>query len=466
MKKKLIGYIKKNKLIQKGDTIVIGVSGGADSVCLLLLLNDIKKEWDLNLYVVHVHHGIRGKEADRDAAFVQQLAEQLELPFSLVKKDIPSLAKEWGKTEEETGRCVRYEIFQDYVKKMGGGRIAVAHHRDDQAETVLFQLFRGSGARGMAGMAPKRDNIIRPLLFASRQEILSFLEENGISYCVDSTNESSEYARNVVRNEILPLAEKKINRQSAAHIAAAAEKVAAWRGYVEKMGQEAWKRVCKGDGTLDILKFQQEEPVMQDEILRQVVERWIPGAKDVGEVHYGMVKSMLQSGTGRRVQLPGGMVAEREYNDLKFYRVEETPAFQNTEVLEENPVIYEKGIIQGKKYMEYQGTKISLSVSRREDLPVKIPEKDYTKWFDYDMIKDVLVLRNPAEGDYFTLDSGGKKKLSRYYMDCKLPRSQRDRQLVLAEHHHVLWAMPRRISAAYKITKETKMVLVVTIERD
>lgn len=466
MKKKLIGYIKKNKLIQKGDTIVIGVSGGADSVCLLLLLNNIKKEWNLNLYVIHVHHGIRREEADRDAAFVQQLAEQLELPFSLEKKDIPSLAKEWGKTEEETGRLVRYEVFEDYVKRLGGGCIAVAHHRDDQAETVLFQMFRGSGARGMAGMAPKRDNIIRPLLFASRQEIISFLEENGIPYCVDSTNESGEYARNVVRNEILPLAEKKINRKSAAHIAAAAEKVASWRSYVEKMGQEAWNRVCKSDGTLDIPRFQLEEPVMQDEILRQVVECRIPGAKDVGEVHYEMLKDLLQSGTGRRVQLPGGIVAQREYNELKFYRERENIISQDRELREENPAMYEKEIIPERKYLEYQGAKISLAVRRREDLPVKIPEKDYTKWFDYDMIKDVLVLRNPAEGDYFTLDSGGKKKLSRYYMDSKLPRSQRDRQLVLAEHHHVLWAMPRRISAAYKITKETKMVLVVTIERD
>ena len=466
MKKELIGYIKKNNLIQKGDTIVIGVSGGADSVCLLWLLHDIEKEWNLNLYVVHVHHGIRGEEADRDADFVQRLAEQLELPFFLVKKDIPSLAKEWGKTEEETGRLVRYEVFEDYVKRLGGGRIAVAHHRDDQAETVLFQMFRGSGARGMAGMSPKRDNIIRPLLFASRQEILSFLEQNGISYCVDSTNESGEYARNVVRNEILPLAEGKINRQAAAHIAAAAEKVAAWRIYVEKMGQEAWNRVRKDDSTLDILKFRLEESVMQDEILRHMVEYQLPGAKDVGEVHYEMVKDLLQSGTGRRVQLPGGIVAEREYNELKFYRERENIISQDREPGEENAAIYEKEIIPEKKYLEYQGTKISLAVSRREDLPVKIPEKDYTKWFDYDMIKDVLVLRNPAEGDYFIMDSGGKKKLNRYYIDCKLPRSQRGRQLVLAEQNHVLWAMPRRISAAYKITKETKMVLVVTIERD
>ena len=460
MKKEFIRYIKKNNLIHKGDTIVVGVSGGADSVCLLLLLQDLKQEWDLTIHVVHIHHGIRGREADRDADCVRELAARLGLPFRLVKKDVPSLAARWGRTEEEAGRIVRYDVFSEYVRQIGGGLIAVAHHRDDQAETVLFQLFRGSGPRGLSGMAPKRGNIIRPLLFAGREEIEAYLNARGISYCTDSTNEMAEYTRNVIRHEILPLAEEKVNAHAAAHIAAAAEKAAAWRQFIEKMGEDAYVRVMSGEDTLNIEKFLREEPVLQDEILRHIFERRVPGAKDIGEIHYGMVRGLMDSGTGKSVRLPGSLVAAREYEEIRFYTEESSCE----KAPEDKYPIWTKEEAEKIRHLDYQGVKISIEVKKREDLPAKFPEKDYTKWFDYDMIKDVLILRNPQEGDYFALDSGGKKKLSRYYIDCKIPRCERKKQLVLAEDNHVLWALPGRMSAAYKISDYTKMVLVVTME--
>ncbi len=466
MKKEFIRYIRKNNLIHKGDTIVTGVSGGADSVCLLLLLQDLKKEWELKLHVVHIHHGIRGEEADRDAAYVQELARSFGLPFVLVKKDVPLLAKEWGKTEEEAGRCIRYEVFDKYARELGGALIAVAHHRDDQAETVLFQMFRGSGPRGLAGMSPRRGAVIRPLLFAGREEIEEYLREQNVRYCEDSTNNKNQYTRNVIRNEILPIAREQINAQAAAHIAAAAEKIAAWRQYVEQRGQEALERVMPDRETLDIEKFSLEEAVIQDEILRHIFGYWIPGAKDIGNIHYEMVKGLMAADTGKLVQLPGGLLAVREYQVLKFYQEKEEKDISFSTHFNVRQTFYAKRETHGIHSLEYQGIKISIQVKRREDLPVKFPEKDYTKWFDYDMIKGALILRNPVEGDYFILDSGGKKKLSRYYMDRKIPRCQRKNQLVLAEQNHVLWAVPERISAAYKITNQTKMVLVVTMERE
>lgn len=461
MKKEFIRYIKKNNLIHKGDTIVVGVSGGADSVCLLLLLHDLIQEWELAVHVVHVHHGIRGQEADRDASCVRELAARLELPFRLVERDVPSLAARWGRTEEEAGRIVRYDAFNEYVRQIGGGLIAVAHHRDDQAETVLFQLFRGSGVRGLAGMAPKRDNIIRPLLFAGREEIERYVKERGVSYCTDSTNEMGRYARNVIRHEILPLAKERINVNAVPHIAAAAEKAAAWRQFIEKMGRDAYARTVSGE-TLDVEKFLREEPVLQDEVLRFIFESRIPGAKDIGEIHYGMVRGLLTSEPGKAVHLPGSLVAVREYNEIKFGTEEDVRG----EKMEPRYPFFPKEGGGEVRCLQYQGIKISVQVKKREDLPVKFPEKGYTKWFDYDMIKDVLILRNPQEGDYFMLDSGGKKKLSRYYMDCKIPRCDRKKQLVLAEKNHVLWALPGRMSAAYKISDDTKMVLVATMEKE
>ena len=229
MKEKMIQFVRKHHLFSCGDKIVLGVSGGADSVCLLHLLEECRPEWDLSLVVAHIQHGIRGAEAERDAAFVAGLAERLSLPFFLVEGDVPALARDSGMSEEEAGRKFRYEQLERIRREQKADRIAVAHHRDDQAETVLFRLFRGSGARGLAGMAPMRDRIVRPLLFAGRQEIETYLRQQGYEWREDSTNQDTVYSRNRIRREILPLIEETINGRAGQHIADAAADVAMWR---------------------------------------------------------------------------------------------------------------------------------------------------------------------------------------------------------------------------------------------
>ena len=198
MKEKMIQYVEKHQLFSRGDKIVVGVSGGADSVCLLRLLDECRTAWELSLVVVHIKHGIRGAEAEADAAFVAEMAEQLSLPFFLVEGDVPALARESGMSEEEAGRQFRYEKLEEIRREQKADCIAVAHHRDDQAETVLFRLFRGSGARGLSGMAPVRDRIVRPLLFAGRQEIEHYLRQQGYPWREDSTNRDTTYSRNQI----------------------------------------------------------------------------------------------------------------------------------------------------------------------------------------------------------------------------------------------------------------------------
>jgi len=461
VKEQLLQFNEKHHMFQKGDGIVIGVSGGADSVCLLHLLNACKEQWELSLYVLHVHHGIRGEEADEDAKFVEMLAADMDLPFYLVRENVPELAKKQGMTVEEAGRKCRYEWLEKYRKEMGAACIAVAHHQNDQAETVLFQLFRGSGARGLAGMPVKRDAIIRPLLFAGREEIENYLHEKQLSCREDQTNQETIYTRNKIRHEILPLS-REINKKSVLHIVQASEKLADWQRFIEKIGEQAYRRiVTEGERVcfLAVEDFVKEDSVIQGEVLRRIFEKIIPGAKDVERIHYEKVTELLGAQTGKKVHLPKGMEARREYNTICF-TARQTEMEKNTlsmvcelpfrHIVKNDGALYE----------------ISLEVKNRVDLPEAIPQKDYTKWIDYDMIKNGLVLRNPREGDYFILDrAGGKKKLNRFYIDQKIPRDRRREQVLLADGEHVVWLIQGRISEGYKISDNTKRVLIITKER-
>lgn len=461
LKEELEHFNQEHHMFDRGDHIVVGVSGGADSVCLLELLYELREKWDLMLYVLHVHHGIRGEEADRDACFVEGLARDWQLPFYLVRVNVPEEAVRRGMSEEETGRCLRYEALEEYRRRIGGDRIALAHHQGDQAETVLFRMFRGSGPRGLAGIPLRRGTIIRPLLFAGRQEIEEELRQKGISWCQDTTNGQLKYTRNRIRHEILALAEEHINAQAAKHIVQAAEKIAAWRDYIEKCGDQAYERIVlheKGQIMIGAAEFAREDAVIQDEILRRVFEIMIPGARDVGRIHYEQVIKLLDAPAGKRQNLPMGICAERQYDKICVRKGTEKKE-ETVRIVCEMPSVH---------IVERDGIlwRFSLEVKKRGDLPEEIPQKDYTKWFNYDMIKDGLVIRSPKEGDYFVLDDTGRtKRLNRYYIDKKIPRSKRSSQLVVAEGDHILWAVPDRISEAYKITKNTERVLVITKER-
>lgn len=213
-------YIEKNQLIRPGDGVVVGLSGGPDSVFLLYALHTLQARIGFTLRAVHVHHGIRGAEADRDAAFSAELCAKLAVPFQAVHVDAPSYAAQQGLSLEEAARILRYEALETARQQLTTPTawIAVAHHLDDQAETVLHNLVRGAGLRGLAGMENRRNHVIRPLLSIKREDILKWLEQNKIAYVTDSTNADPHYTRNRIRSTVLPEL-REINPETSAHIA-------------------------------------------------------------------------------------------------------------------------------------------------------------------------------------------------------------------------------------------------------
>ena len=361
---KILFYMKRYHMIPENKNIVVGLSGGADSVCLLYVLAALRKKLGLQLCAVHVHHGLRGVEADADEAYVRDICRAWDVPLKAMRIDAAALAKQWGIGCEEAGRRARYEIFEECLQEMGGcrGAIAVAHHRDDCAETLLFHMFRGTGLDGMAGIRPVRKTeresmIIRPLLEIGKTEIESFLQEKGISWRIDSTNTGEDYTRNRIRNRVLPYAEKEICSGAGAHLAKEAQLLAETADFVRSCTRQALERcrveaddlkanacgieivehVGRREGTaeykrydkqtiikLNIELLQREDIFLQKQCVRECLLE-IGTGRDLTAAHIEAVRHLVGTDcqSGRKLRIPACQLeVERQFGLLVFRRLE------------------------------------------------------------------------------------------------------------------------------------------------
>lgn len=459
-------FIVEHGLIDYGDRIVAGVSGGADSVFLFMVLAGLAEEYGLSLCAVHVNHGIRGEEALHDEEFTKNFLEGLGYVCKVFYKDIPALARDLKITEEEAGRSYRYECFESVRDSLGFDKIAVAHHKDDQAETVLFQLFRGSGVKGLGGMRPKNGNIIRPLLGIRRCEIEEALLEEGVGYCTDHTNSDNKYSRNIIRNNIVPYIEENIQPAITERLSATAGQLRDIYTYIDREAEKLYKEIVIEDNGIcmvDVGIIGKEDIVMQREIFLRMAGSVAGRCKDITSKHINMVAGLVHKDTGKRVCLPYGMVAGRDYNTIRIMK-----AGQGVQCQPGNNNSIIDICVPGRTELEYiNGEKHIILFERvdRNDIS-HIIEKNYcTKCFDYDKIKFMPQFRYPKDGDYIWLHTGGsKKKLSRVFIDSKIPASERGRIWVLAEGSHILWVPSiGRCSAYYYVTDGTREVLHATL---
>ena len=451
MYKKILDFIRRNRLFATGDRVIVALSGGADSVCLLVVLNELKHELGITLKAVHVHHGLRGEEADRDSLYAQELSQSLGLPFSCVRVDAALYARKNGMSVEEAGRHLRYEIFERERLSFQGTKIAVAHHGDDQAETILYNLFRGTGLKGLGGMRPQRGNIVRPLLAVSREEILAYLEEKRISYCEDSTNASTDYIRNRIRVLLLPAIKEQINQKAGENILHAGEMAAKADAYLEKQAEAVLRsgQTLKKDEDgrclacgLEIKVLLSQEDIIKSYVIRRMINCVSASMKDISMVHVEQAAALLSGSGGRQTDLPYGLLAVRTGDKLWIKR-------KNPAVHVENP-----GILALPK-MDFQ----IFPYKKGQE----IPQNGYTKWFDYDKIKCTLSVRYRKTGDYMTLSGGGRKTVKSFMIDEKIPREDRGRIPLVADGSHVLWVIGYRISEYYKITDDTNTVIQIQL---
>ncbi len=459
-------------MIAPGDRVVAGVSGGADSVCLLLLLQAYGRKVPLALAVVHVDHGIR-EDAVEDARYVEELCGHMGLPFYLARRDVKSLAKEEKCSEEDAGRRARYQAFLQAAERMGGGKVAVAHNSNDNAETMLFHLFRGSGIKGIGGILPVRaeggTSIIRPILCLEREEVEAYLRERKVAWRTDSTNSGDDYRRNRIRHHILPYVEQEIAPGAVGHMDQTARQLRETESYLAEQTKKALQMCLaqtesQGLRVLDVAAFRGFHGVLQKRMLFELIKGLSPTGKDISAVHVRDTLTLFAREGNRTVTLPFGITARRQYGQVVLERGA-APKWQERPVevpLGEEifriPFVCSLG---GLGELEFS----AFFVKKHWELP----KNQCTKWFDYDKMKECVVVRSRITGDFFTISDGAgntvRKTLKKYMIEEKIPKQLRDGMPVVAMGSHILWLVGRRISERFKVDGDTERILQVRWNR-
>lgn len=484
---KIYRYIEQNNMLTDCERVVIGLSGGADSVCLLMVLKGYieKKHPQTELCAVHVNHGIR-QEAGDDEEFARALCERMGVSFTAYHIDAIELAKQLGMSVEEAGRKERYRIFNEECQGCNA-RIAVAHHMNDQAETVLMNLARGTSLKGIGGIRPVRDNIIRPLLSVTRAEVEAVLKEYGQNYVTDMTNLCNDYTRNSLRNVVIPYMTEKVNAHTVENIANAAEELQKNFDFIEAEADKAYekhvpKETTDKRDTVVLRLCGTEFAVLHEVIRKRVIYRAVYAltqtAKDIYKVHVNAVDELVAKPVGSSADICYGLRAVKGYDDIIISRKNMDAASENlsgirglTEAELERLKSGEAVTITQNIYYDDNGApelkqvRVKLQLHSNYEKNRNYANSCYAKSFDYDKIQGKLCIRHRADGDRIVVNRAGTwRKLKKEFIDRKVPSSMRDNVLIISDDSGVLWAVGVRRSECALIDDETKNVLEITIQ--
>lgn len=448
-------FILEENLIVPGDRISVALSGGPDSMALLHWLLSVRREWQLSLSAVHIHHGLR-EASNHEEVFVRDWCEAHEVPLTVVRVNLKD-ADYSGMSEEEAARTARYGVFTE-VAKEEGCLIALAHHMDDQAETVLLNLLRGAGPLGLRGMLPKRDIYIRPLLNTTQEAIMAYCKGLAIPYVTDESNASEDYTRNYLRHRIMPelskhVQPKLVNRLYDTSRIMREEEV--WMSAVTDQTQAALAERGVDSVSFDRERFKACPLALQRRMLRSSAEQLSGHIRNLTFDHIAVaIKMIAEADTGKVMDLPGDIRLRLDYSRAVL---EKNRSKTDGTIAEE--IVDLSCLDEGCWYVS-QGFRLR---KIRVDKVVDSPKNVCTKRFDYDRIGTDLSLRNRAPGDWLTIDKKGhRKKLKDYFVDAKVSRPERDRIPLLAKGSEILWVVGHRLSSDYSLQDATSWVLEVS----
>ena len=475
-------------MIKNHSTVLVALSGGADSVCLLLVLNEIKRqcanELDFALEAVHVEHGIRGAESREDARFASDLCERLNIPCHVHSVDVPQYAKSHGLGLEEAARILRYEAFEEEAgrypcetayaadQKRGNSRqavVAVAHHMEDNAETVLFQMLRGSGAKGLSGIHPvsvkNGVTYIRPLLSATRAQIEEYLKENGQAFVTDATNTDTAYSRNKLRHDVFPLL-LQINDRAIEHINESAGQLAVMNDFYEQQLKEACdSMVSKKEGRviLEISRFECLHPALKSGVARECIHLASGRLKDITSTHIGALVKLAGQQSGRKINLPYGIIAEKSFGEVILFAGRCDDEKEEIHITQKELEALSATGAQKTIRLSADGSYVTLCIHDFNGKMDEIPKKPYTKWFDYDKMKKGFEIRTRKAGDYIIVDDEGHhKKLKQVFTGDKIPAQQRAGLWLIAHESLVHAIIGYRSGCSALVTPQTGKVLKIT----
>ena len=456
MIEKIIQTIEKYGLLENDERIIVALSGGPDSTALLIVLSQIAPQWGIQLIVAHFNHGLRGKDADNDEICSRKLAKKLGWTYITKKMQIKSTKK--GISPEDYYRQQRYKFLEEIARNNHAHKIALGHNLQDQAETVLLHLLRGSGPEGLQGILPLRDGkYIRPLIEITREEIISFLKDTGTSYRKDISNENKLHLRNKIRLDLLPYLRKEFNPKIAETLAQMAEIIREENKYMKECVGNALKSTCikKKKNIISInIEYLCMLPVaIQRRLLKVLLEDFSPQKNGISFLHINSINHLLRHcESGKKISLPFGIEARREYENLILEKGREITRRTAGEHRIEIP---------GTIFIEERKLTISFQKIKKDKVDFIIKNKDY---FDLDKIQLPLMVRNRREGDWFQpLGTQGRQKLKSFFINHKIPQKKRNEVILLADQQSVIWIENMHLSDRVKLTPETKNILQLEI---
>lgn len=437
MLEKIKANIENNNLLSFDENVVVGFSGGADSSLLVYALNKL----GYKVIAVHIHHGIRGDEADRDMLFAENFCKQYNITFFCEKRDIPAIAKESGESLETSARFERYKILNQYALNYNA-KIAVAHNKNDQAETVLMHLLRGSSLNGLCGIQFKTNNIIRPLLNISRNEIECFNKEHFIDYVYDSTNFCQHYTRNKLRLDIIPRLSDAFSVDAVENISKCAETLSEYNEYINSFVDEYEKQYILKEENKIVLQKNNLPRMINIELIKRAIKLLNGNIVDIEKIHLESVYSLFEKESGKEVHLPFNVKAKKIYDDISFFT--------------QNDTFHAQYNFQPNEIYQWQNNSITSCFVE------KFKKEKNCEFLDFSKLPQNLVLRTREKGDYiYPLGSDGKCSLKKFFIDKKIPSDIRNELPLLALGSEIYAIIGYTVSDKVKITTESTEILKV-----
>lgn len=443
---KVINFISSRSLISKGDKVLIALSGGPDSVFLLYFLNKFRNKYKIDLAAFHLNHKLRGTNSVADQKFCRALCESLNVPLFEAAVNIQSLAKKLKSSVEEAGRITRYRLLNAISSKNGFNKIATAHIKDDNTETVLLNLIKGSGVTGMTGIPDKRENIIRPVLCLTKSEILDYLHFQKIEYRLDESNLSVDYERNFLRQNIIPLIKDRLNPSLDETLFSSSFIFKSLKDFIEKYIAEATAAVVTSKKNELIINIEEQKKYHQylvaESLRAAVLEKWNIS------LSFDDVKrtlELLTNQSGTFLELQESLLVHKDRGRL-IIRKKVTEEFKAEFSIKPGQTVNTKF---GKLTIDFFDKK---KIQFKSD-----PNKEF---ISADHISEKLIIRKWQAGDKFIpLGMKGEKKVSDFLIDIKMSRLDKQNQYVLADGKKIIWLIGKRIDNRYRITDKTKKVL-------
>lgn len=443
---KVIRFIKENNLISEGDKVLIALSGGPDSVFLLHFFNKFKNKYKIVPGAVHINHLLRGNDSDRDEIFCKAICNELDIPIYTVKANVKLYAKRNKYSLEIAGRNIRYDFFEKILSTQKYSKIATAHNADDNAETVLLNLIKGTGINGIAGIPVKRDKIIRPILCLSKKEILEYLEDNKFEYRIDESNLSNEYERNFLRNDVIPLIQKNLNPSFTDNILNSSLNFQRLNLFLEKILVQLKSDIDIKKNkylALPVKHFETVDEFLISQLLKTLIDKNFNLQSNSDDLKKIFLIKNKQA--GKSEELSNNLLVLKERD--KIIITKRKPDKKNAD----------KSIQIGKSIKVNDK---NLSINHVIKSKVKIGKNKNIEFISGDNINDVFTIRTWQNGDkFYPIGMKGTKKLSDYLNEIKIDSFQKKNQLVLINNGKIVWIIGHRLDDRFKITSQTKRIL-------